>query len=157
MALEGRVLARLERVEHVGADVDAVRAVVAAAHDVGSGARPPSEPRSFSSPRRMRPLTVPSGLAEHRRDLAVGEAAEVRELDHAALLVGERLERRPHLAGLLAPRGLDVRALLGDQALGDALVRGAAPVVGAGPAEWSIARWWTMPSTHVRTEPRARS
>src|SRR3954452_20090105 len=62
---------------------------------------------------------------EHLRDLRVREPAVVRELDHSRLLARQRLERRPHLPGLLAARRLHVGELLGLLALLDPL--------GAGP------------------------
>src|SRR4029077_6794758 len=50
------------------------------------------------------------------------EAAEVGQLDRAALLGRQRLQRAPHLARFGAARRLDVRALLGDELLLDPLV-----------------------------------
>ena len=51
----------------------------------------------------MRPLTVPIGVPSIVGDLAVGEAAEVGELDDAALLVGQRARARR--APRAPPRG----------------------------------------------------
>ena len=59
MLLEGGRLALVQRAEHPGARVDPV---VAAAH-VHASARPPSWPRIFSSPSRIRPFTVPIGVS----------------------------------------------------------------------------------------------
>ena len=115
--------------------------------------------RSFSSPSRMRPLTVPIGVVEHLGDLGVREAAEVGELDHPALLVGQRRRARrgPRAPPRGAPTSTSVRSR-GLEALLDALVA-RAPACRARPTRRSasIARLWTMPSTHVRTLPRARS
>ena len=57
--LEALVLVVGQRAQDVGARVVAMRA---GAHDIAS-ARPPSWPRSFSRPRRMRPFTVPMGVS----------------------------------------------------------------------------------------------
>ena len=42
---------------------------------------------------------MPSGSFEERRHLAVAVATEVRELDRAPLVVGQHLERGPHVLG----------------------------------------------------------
>ena len=70
---------------------------------------------------------------------------------------GQRVQRAADRAGLLAARRLDVGALARLEALLDALVAGAGAFVDEVRRSASIARLWTMPSTHVRTEPRARS
>ena len=91
--------------------------------------------RSFSSPSRIRPFTVPTGASRMLGDLGVGEAAEVGELDHVRLVGGQRVHGRADAGGLLAARDLVVGALAGLEALLEPLVAGAALVVHRGAAE----------------------
>src|SRR3954468_2540191 len=85
-------------------------------------------------PESHAPLDGTDGRLEHLGDLGVAEAAEVGELDDAQLVGRERVQRRADLARLVAPRDLDVGALLGGEALLDALVARAPAVVdGAAP------------------------
>ncbi len=88
-------------------------------------------------------------------DLGVGEPAEVGELDHLALIVGQVLQRVPHLGGVVAPLHL----ALGASA---AAIRSAAPssltsrlVRTESRRKRSIARLWTTPRIQERTLPAA--
>src|SRR5204863_8231561 len=62
MTLERGLLVRLERAEQEGPDFVLV-AVALDGHTVSSPRSPDSWRRSFSSPRRMRPFTVPIGMS----------------------------------------------------------------------------------------------
>ena len=64
---------------------------------------PSSDRRMASRPRRIRLLTVPSGVAGPLGDLLLGQAAEVGELDRLALDVGQRGE------GLADGLGIEAR------------------------------------------------
>src|SRR5919107_5017906 len=73
-------------------------------------------------------------LLDQLRDLALGVAAEVRQLDRLALLVRQSVQGSPHATRLLASRNLHVRplarlvALLHDiERLARAVVDGAPP------------------------------
>ena len=148
-----------ERAEQEGAGVVREALVVGPGHASSPGVKlSASCARIFSRPSRMRPLTVPIGIAEHLGDLAVAEAAEVGQLDRAALLVRQLLQRAADAARLLAARRLHVRALAAPRSAPRCLRASRACARGrcrAGAA--SIARLWTMPSTQVRTLPRAWS
>src|SRR4051794_40190768 len=65
----------------------------------------------------------------------MGEAAEVRELDHPRLLVGQRLEHPPDRGSLLAAGGLDLGSLARLEALLDALVAGPPALLDDGAAK----------------------
>jgi hypothetical protein len=84
----------------------------------------------------------------------VRKAAEVGQFDDAALLGRKRLESVADVARLISARRLDVGALGRREALLDALVASPPPIERRSA---SMARLWTMPSTHVRTDPRVRS
>ena len=106
----------------------------------------------------MRPLIVPIGVSSSSAISLWRVAAVERELDHAALLVGQLVERGADLARLVAARDLDVGALGGLEALLDPLVARRGDGRGRRcAAAQSIERLWTIPSTHVRTLPRVRS
>src|SRR5258705_2330666 len=63
---------------------------------------------------------------QHLGDLRVREAAEVRQLDHLALLGGKLVQGGPHRGRLLAPGGLDIGSLARFEAFLEALVAGSA-------------------------------
>ena len=128
VALERLRLGLLERAEQVGADVVAAALVVARRHATSSGS-PSTLPAQLLEPEPHPALDGADGQLEHLGDLGVGEAAEVGQLDHAPLLLGQRLERAAHGARLLAPGHLDVGALGRLEALLDALGARAAAVV----------------------------
>ena len=114
--LEAGELVVGQRAEQVGADGVGPVLVIGGGRLIrGSPALLPSAWRIFSSPSRMRPLTVPTGVSSIVGDLRVGEAAEVGQLDHLALLGREVPEGVAHRARLLVAGGLDVRALAGLQ------------------------------------------
>ena len=73
----------------------------------------PSESLNFVSPSRIRPLTVPAGSLSCSAISAVGEAAEVGELDHLALIVGQVMQRPPYLGGVLAAMHFSLGAVWG--------------------------------------------
>ena len=65
---------------------------------------------------------------EHLGDLAVGEAAEVSELDDLSLVGGQLRQRLADLARVIPALDLDVGLLRRREPLGDPLVRDCLPV-----------------------------